>query len=1077
MSLLDDLLSIDISSVLSARGSITDSVQSEDFQRLLGGQGISQALGTLGSTIDALLEAQDNPGAILQPLMDAVGLLSANIRVEDAGIPEFLRVVREGTQIVSQVFTTVMGNGDFSNFDLGSGTRLGDVLDTVASFASRYSQVGIGDVDGVKGLIAQVDQGFPSNPVELAERALTILLPFNISHITSIRTGLDAIVSAAAVITVDNRLNAGLLASLDRIAVAAHAQDALALSREMNQLRGIRDNTVNSIRGLLRQVTMQLQRMNIEGHIAVIEQAANTFTISPEGALEFMEMLNRQFALVRQLVETATIPDLVPIINKLADDLEALLKENIEKPIDKAVSDLKVWIRDVLGKLNLAYHRGQITKFFHAVASAIRDADVDGPAREARSFLDAIEQTISKLDLAGEIQSALGDVGTTITGTISTISTSLQSIVDGVNGAASAAVSVLEQVADKLEEFQSAIDSITHAVENLGIEQARDQVVAAIGDLREIAESILSVAPLPDALRPAVEEVISQLDAIDVKAVLEPVFNALGSIKIPDSILDPINEVLDEASSKIKNLITDELISQLEAEFKSAIKELEQFDPSKLLSGVTQYFTDAASKIEKLDPRPIVNEIRGPFDEVIKAIDAVHPNRLLQPVIEAYEEIFKGIKMADPQASLRSMSDTLNSTGEQIGRAVSEPIKNLTGLPEADTSQPSSAETQPTIEQVNPGDVIRLLGYVPRKLKEALAALELGPAGELMARIDSLCGGLAKDLRRVQHLLWEVDARLFEGIEQILKPLGSAQMKAQLAIQANFSIGNAHVDVNASAELLGSISPGCLRAELRSELTATRQQLKTIIGQAGGGRAAAMDRVATIFENCALGRLGNDLAALLNALDPEPLALELDAVARAAINRLPEMLTLLDTGAQVAIQRLLTLIEVFNPVTQGLKFLSVFDILREQLELLNPRRLATELAEIHAAIKATVTAYDPAIFAQEIYDVVSAVAAKIRALDPAALIGDLTMFNDLTAQLQALSPSTALSTIDGALDDVGERLSAIDLEGMLDAVNNLAPKIEDAVEQAGQSVIDNLKALLESIRYFSASASASVSIG
>ena len=74
-----------------------------------------------------------------------------------------------------------------------------------------------------------------------------------------------------------------------------------------------------------------------------------------------------------------------------------------------------------------------------------------------------------------------------------------------------------------------------------------------------------------------------------------------------------------------------------------------------------------------------------------------------------------------------------------------------------------------------------------------------------------------------------------------------------------------------------------------------------------------------------------------------------------------------------------------------------------------------------------------------------------------------------------MSPATALADIDGQLDEVGARLSAINLTEMLDAINGLPPRIEDSVSQAGQAIIDNLRALLESIQYFSG-VSASVSV-
>ena len=60
-----------------------------------------------------------------------------------------------------------------------------------------------------------------------------------------------------------------------------------------------------------------------------------------------------------------------------------------------------------MAHLNLRYYRGQVTAFFANVERQIRAADLDGPAREARALLDAIEAAIGNFNLDAEIQSAL----------------------------------------------------------------------------------------------------------------------------------------------------------------------------------------------------------------------------------------------------------------------------------------------------------------------------------------------------------------------------------------------------------------------------------------------------------------------------------------------------------------------------------------------------------------------------------------------------------------------------------------------------------------------------------------------
>ena len=126
------------------------------------------------------------------------------------------------------------------------------------------------------------------------------------------------------------------------------------------------------------------------------------------------------------------------------------------------------------------------------------------------------------------------------------------------------------------------------------------------------------------------------------------------------------------------------------------------------------------------------------------------------------------------------------------------------------------------------------------------------------------------------------------------------------------------------------------------------------------------------------------------------------------------------------------------------------------------------------AIRETVAAYDPDIFAEEVYDIVQSVADKLRSLDPAALLGDLDLFGDITTLIEDASPAKILQELDTALDAVGERLQALDLEHLVESAEGVPGEIVAAVEIAVEGIRAEVKALLESIRYANANASGSV---
>jgi hypothetical protein len=235
------------------------------------------------------------------------------------------------------------------------------------------------------------------------------------------------------------------------------------------------------------------------------------------------------------------------------------------------------------------------------------------------------------------------------------------------------------------------------------------------------------------------------------------------------------------------------------------------------------------------------------------------------------------------------------------------------------------------------------------------------------------------------------------------------------------------------------------------------------------------------LEQNLLHGLTEDLDSFLAALDPEPIAVELDLLVDTALRRAPAALTELQDDLLAAFRRLERIIRDLNPVTLAQRFLTVVEVLEEQVSLLDPRRLAAELAEIHAAIKSVFLAYDPAVFAQEIFEVVDALAGALEALDPATLLGDLADFDAVLAKIEEAVPTAALAGIDSSLEEVGARLQALDPSALIDVINALPGRLVEAISRAVTTLKAEIVALLNAIKYASANATvsvqASVSVG
>jgi len=205
----------------------------------------------------------------------------------------------------------------------------------------------------------------------------------------------------------------------------------------------------------------------------------------------------------------------------------------------------------------------------------------------------------------------------------------------------------------------------------------------------------------------------------------------------------------------------------------------------------------------------------------------------------------------------------------------------------------------------------------------------------------------------------------------------------------------------------------------------------------------------------------------------------MDGLVGAIAGRGPELFATVGLALQRIVERVRLLIEEFNPGAQMKRLVPIFDIVREELDLLDPRRLAAELGEVHGAIRSAVAAYDPALLAAALDGVAEGAAAGIRALDPATLLGDVSFLAGPVDRIRQANPATALAAIGGDLTLVGERLTAMDLDALLATVNALPDRVLGEAEAAIDGILAEIKALLEALRFATASANASaaVSIG
>jgi phage-related protein len=1091
MSLLDDLHGLDVSGVVNARGSITSAVNAPGLQSMLSSGPASSVLGSLGSSLDVLKNSFGSPDALLKPVSDVVSGLGIHFDPSHLPIGDLGKAVGQGMQFVTQIMASV--NGNPADFGKIFGTAIGDAVQVAGQSGGFLGNI-FGQQAGSFNELQRMSSGSSQGVTELAELAIGVILPIPAAQLKAARSGISLVATGAARLQMPGDRASGLVAALDAVTVAAQSGDDAALQLAISNLSSVRTHMLGVLRDDLSFASRQLSQLRVGAILQPVAQFGATVRHGEEGVIEFLASLRNVLADVKEHIDHFDASAVREFMNSAMTTVEAKASEAIDKPVDDAVEKAKEFVRNIFRQIPIRQLRNELTGFLLGAAAAIQNAHLDGPANTVRSTLDSISNALDGGALTADIQKALQEVSQTIDKVIQPIVDALGAIATEVDQLASGAQAILGRVTTALEQFQQAINQISTAIDGLGIEQAEQQIVQALDNLRQQVQQLLSNVPLPEPLKPQVEQLTSLLEGIDFDQMLKPVRDAVAELKIPDDVSGTVTDGLAQAKKVIENLIPQQLIDSIQQEVDQVVQTLKGFNPASLVPDVSQYLNEAADHIEQLDPRPLAEQIRGPFQAVLDAIDKVNPYTLLQPVIDVYDKAFSAIPTPNSQSIVTTLTNTANLGGSQVTGALgASPAQGAAGG-SGDSSgggssggasgggaagggaQPGSGSVPTPLSDIHLGDAIRLLGIIPAKLRDTLMALDAGPVGDVLHEIDSLCAGLARQIRALQAALYEAATRLETGFDAQLLPLGPASLRAHLAIQAKFA---GHASLQVSLEAVTLASPGSMRRELKDALDAMRGLAHETAAQAGGGNGAALDRLATALESSPLAQLTANIEQFLDALNPEPIAQEFDALLDSMIALIPKLADELAADMEAVTNRMRAMINHYNPGSQAQKFLVVLDVLRDELNILNPRRLAGELAELHGVIRGVVAAYDPRAFADEIYKVITSLAQQIRALNPQQLLGNLDFLKPIVDKIEQANPATRLASVGQSLTELGERLGNIKLDDLISAVNQLGPKLEAAFEHMLEAVKQEIIALLESLRYAtgSASASASVSIG
>lgn len=1078
MTLLDDLQALDLSAILDGKLEVRAVIDGDAIANLVSTGAATRVLGDLGTAIQVAVDGFQHPEALAAPIVDVLAAVLDEIGIGDGPLGEYVEAVTGGAQLVAGLVGTLSGDPRAMSF--GSTGNVGELLDRVGGPFADHAAAVSGGLARFRALVQSVERGLPADPSALLGPALEILLPFPTGEIGALRGRIADVTTRLDRVTIDPQLTAGLVAALAEVRVAADAGDVARLQATIGELARIRDHTVQQLAAAMRSIASALSGIRLGDALGAVSALRGTLGGAGQTVLDQLDEWRSMIASVRATVEELDPAAAITHFRAFLDLAETTANDVLLAGVDGSVHVVSQALRDLLREIPIRPLRMQLSAAIANAARAIADADLDAPIDTLRGGLAELSALLDAADPAALVQSAVAELEAAISDAIDRLEGAVGQITAGIENVAADAEGVLQRAVAGLREFRTVVDGITVTVENAGILDAAAEIAATLQDLREQVSELVSKAPVPDALREPIGQLIATIDSIDLDAAIgTPLREVAAQLEIPGDVAVTVTDGLAAVVEAVSALVPTDVIAELEAMMNDAIAEIEQLDVSALTSGLTTILDDAASVFESVSIADVLRPAGDVFDGIVAAVDAVHPRRILRPVIDLYAQTLGALPVPTPETMTTRTAEVTSQAGESVARAAAEPVRQAVSpsatTPAAGVDAAGPAREEPPAD-LRVGDIVRLVGFLPAKLRDAVAALGAGPAGDVLAGVDDLLRGSAAAIRDLRDRVVAIDAAVATALDTALAPLTAAQVDAQLAVQGSAAVSAEGFELDASFAILASAGPAALQRQLAGErelIGARSAEVRTALT---GRVADDLDQVAALLERFLPSALLDDVDAFLAALDPEPIAAELDALVVAIVDATPGFLTAAADGIAELEARIRALIATFNPGALAQRFLAVLDVVREELALLDPGRLADELGEVHAQIKGALTAYDPRAIAAGLDQLLADVAAAIRGLDPAGLLPDLSGVGTQVARLGDILPVNALAGVGTQLEAVGDELRELDVQGMLDVVNSVPPDIAEAITLLIAAVRDEIKALLESVKYASTSASASVSV-
>lgn len=767
--------------------------------------------------------------------------------------------------------------------------------------------------------------------------------------------------------------------------------------------------------------------------------------------------------------------------NYLREQLNKALRVNINEvqKIDDPFNALFDKLDEAIDNIDLSFVRDEVLGFFNSLQETIETVDLPSVGDVLNEQLAPVAEAIHTAeqgvtDFVGQIQSYFDGIQTQYRELASgvgeyqpdgsfhfhfedSLAEIFETVRNSINGDASNPDSFslkgeLESLKGRLEQAILQVSALLGEVDGT-LGSYRDQALTGINNFTIYIES-LNMPQLLEELKTKVDEIIDQLIPVDFDIVIDPVVEVLDENTEKLKSIDPssLNDILREAlklalevvihidfTATIKSPLSEQFaniksipqsgINELQQRYEDALSLLDEISPSQLLSGLFAAF----DKIEEVLGSFSVKTMLAPLDKthkkyVLDPFNEVKPGTLLSPVKDGF-------------ADFVSIFDEIK--GDEIIAPINDPLNELKDL-------------------VNDFNVTEVFDELLETITKAQDDLRDIRPSEILAPVADEFVQIEQELDRFKPSV------VFQPVVELAEPLlGFLENIQQETVNA------LHQMFQAPLQVLEQLQPETLTQTLHNQIDQLIAAVRAV------NVAASYNQLKGEYFDLHLAVEGSgdqDLLGLVVEADP---VLFLDDIVN-TYNNLITALENLKTNVDVR-----GLMELYNELqTRLMDMLPPFarELLNEEsfkriMRLANPARFLEELDARFETLKAKVIPVRPEDISAELDETYDAVLALIDGLDLDDAINEVkdtvnrikgivdriridflatdidNAVADLRAMIGALDPSNIIDQLDVIHADVGELLNETKPSELLDSIQIIFDDINGLVDKVNPKTV------------------------